>query len=284
MIDVAATATSTNQSKVAAAAAEASSGMRVTKPSDDPEAWAAAERASVKKTLTAGASSALHAGKERLEMTDGALGTIGEALSAMQEMAVQGANATYSPSDRKDMAVQIRALMAGAVSAANTKTADGEYVLAGTQSTTSPFSAAGVYTGDATSRALPTSELDVADSSVTGASLTASSGVDVLPLFERMATALENNDLPALRNLLADGDTAIKQVGLARTRTGGTINVLQSALSAHADLDLHLQSEIQRAVESDIVTSASNLSKASQALEASRTVSAFISQIVNPTK
>jgi flagellin-like hook-associated protein FlgL len=106
----------------------------------------------------------------------------------------------------------------------------------------------------------------------------------VLPLFDRIASALESNDPDALRALLGDVDTAVKQVGLARMRTGGTMNVLDAAIAAHADLDFHLTTEIARAVEADVVASASNLAKTTQALEASRAITSHIVALVNPTK
>jgi len=284
MIDVAATTNASNQAKAAAAANEASSGMRVTKPSDDPEAWAAAQRASAKQTLSSGTSNALQVGRERLDVTDGALGTIGDALSAMRELAIQGSNASYGATDRAGLAVQVRALMASAVGAANSKTADGEFVLAGSLSLTTPFGANGAYAGDSTSRDLAITERDIAGASITGGALTASSGVDVLPLFDRIASALESNDPAALQSLLGDLDSAVKQVGLARSRVGGTMNVLDAAISAHKDLDLHLSTEISRAVEADVVAAATNLAKTTQALEASRAITSHIVALVDPTK
>lgn len=284
MIDMAQAANAANQSKAAAAANEASSGLRVQKPSDDPEAWAAAQRANARKTVAAGSVSALETGRERLGLTDNALGSIGDALSAMRELAVQGSNASYSASDRAQLAVQVRAMFASAVDAANAQSADGEYILAGTTSNTAPFSDLGVYNGDANARSLPITDDATAVAAVSGSVLTAASGVDVLPLFDRVAKALENNDPAALSALLGDIDTATKQVGLARARTGGTMNVLDSALDAHANLATHLASEVSRAVESDLVASASNLAKTTQALEASRAITSHIVALVDPTK
>jgi flagellar hook-associated protein 3 FlgL len=284
MIDVAAAANAANQSKVAKSANEASSGMRVGKPSDDPDAWASAQRASMKKTLAGGSAAALEVGRERLALTDHALSGVGDALSTMRQLATQGANASYGADERAQIAVQVRAMFAAAIDAANTQTADGEFVLAGSRSTSAPFSSAGAYAGDDDIRDLPITDDAISGSAIAGSSLTASSGVDVLPLFDRVALALETNDVAGLQALLGDIDRATKQVSLARTQTGGTMNVLDAALSAHADLNAHLTNEVSRAVEADIVASASNLAKATQALEASRAVTSHIVAVVNPTK
>ena len=284
MIDVAASANAANQSRVAQASNEASSGMRVTKPSEDPDAWAAAQRASMKKTLAGGSAAALEVGRERIALTDQALAGVGDALSTVRGLVVQGANASFSASDREQLGAQVRSLLASAIESANKQTVDGEYVLAGSLSTTAPFSATGAYSGDAEVRSLPSAIEALAGSSVAGAALTATEGVDVLPLFDRVATALETNDVPTLQTLLDDIETATKQVGIARTQTGGTMNALDAALSAHADLSTHLSSEVSRAVEADIVASASNLAKATHALEASRAITSHIVAVVDPTK
>ncbi len=282
LIEMSATATSANQAKVATAAAEASSGLRVTKPSDDPAAWMTAQRASMRKTLAEGAASALNAGKERLDLVDGALAGIGEAVSQTRLLAVQGANASYSPNDRKEIGLQVRALFESALASANTRAGDGEYILAGSRSTTLPFTPAGTYAGDADARQLPATESIVASSTIAGSALTAANGVDVLPLLDQVATALTNNDLTALQSLLGDLETAVQQVSLTRTRVGGVMHVVDAALTANDDLDAHLTNTIANAVEADVIESASNLAKASQSLEASRTVTSHIVGLLDP--
>jgi flagellar hook-associated protein 3 FlgL len=282
LIDMSATATAANQAKVGEAAARASTGLRVTKPSDDPAAWMAAQRASAHKNLTAGASDALKAGRDRLDLVDGALASIGDAVAQVRTLAVQGASAGYSASDRAALAQQVRSLFAGALAAANTQTPDGEYVLAGTQSLTPPFSSAGAYAGDATARQLPATETTVASSTMTGSALTAASGIDVLPLLDRVATALAANDVPTLQASLGDLATAIQQVSLSRSRVGGMMNVLDASLVATQDLDAHLTTEVSNAVEADIVGAASELAKATSALEASRAVTSHIVALLDP--
>lgn len=282
LIDMSASATAANQSKVASAAAEVSSGMRVTRPSDDPAAWMAAQRASAHRTLTAGASAALQAGRERLDLVDGSLATIADAVAQVRTFAVQGASASYSAADRASLAEQVRGLFAAALAAANTKTADGEYVLAGTRSLAAPFSADGVYSGDAAARTVPSTESTVTSSAVAGSALTAANGVDVLPLLDRVATALAANDVTGLQATLGDLEIAVEQVAHTRAQVGGVMNVIDASLDATSALDEHLTNEISRSVEADVIESATSLAKATQALEASRAVTSHIVALVDP--
>ncbi len=273
MIDLAAAATAKSQERVAAAANEVSSGLRVAKPSDDPAAWLAAERAKLHRTLARGADSAVQASRDRLDQTDGALATIGDVVSQVRTLAVQGASATYNASDRAELAVQVRALFGAAVGAANTRSADGEFLLAGSQSLATPFDAAGQYHGDALART----------GTLAGSELTAANGVDVLPLLDKVATALAANDQTTVQNLLGDLDTAVKQVAVTRTRAGGAMVVLDSAKQAHAQLEESLAGEISRQVETDSVAAASELAKASQSLELSRAVSSHVIALLDPS-
>lgn len=284
MIEVATAATSRNQTKVAEASDVASSGMRVSKPSDDPEAWAAAERTKLKQALYAGSRGALDVARDRLALTDAALGGVGDALSTMRELAIQAANDTYNVGDRKQFAASVRTLMVSAIDSANQQAADGEYILAGSTSTTAPFSATGAYGGDNVARDLPISDSATSISSVTGSALTAASGVDVIPLFDLVATALENNDVTTLHSLLLDIDTATRQVGRARTTTGGTMNTLDAAVTAQDNLGTHLTNEVSRALDADIVKSASDLAKATHALEAARAVTSHIVTLTDPAR
>lgn len=272
LIEMSATTTAANQSKVAEAAAEVSSGLRVTKPSDDPAAWMAAQRATAHKKLLAGAAITLQSGKERLDLLDASLASIGDAVAQVRTLAVQGSSASYSAQDRVALGAQVQALFDGAVASANTRAADGEYILAGSRSLTVPFDPAGVYAGDANAR----------DASVAGSTLTAANGVDVLPLLARVATALSTNDMTTLRASLGDLETAVKQVASTRAHVGGMMNSVDSSLSATQDLDAHLTSEVSRNIESDVVSAASELAKASQALEASRAVTSHIVALTDP--
>lgn len=283
IMELAAAATAANQERVAAASAEVSSGLRVGKPSDDPAAWVAAERAKLHRAMSEGVGAAVQTSRDRLAEVDGALATIGDLVSQARSLAIQGANASYSAADREEIAVHVRALMQAAIGAANTKSSDGEYLLAGSQSLASPFGPAGAYAGNATTRAVPISDDGAATSStIAGTDLTAARGVDVLPLLERLAAALDANDGASIAGMLGDFETATQQVGLARTRAGSAMTVLDATLAATTTLQDNLSREIARKVEADPIASATKLAQATQAFEASRVVSAHVIGLLDP--
>jgi flagellar hook-associated protein 3 FlgL len=216
LIDLAAASTTRNQSAVGDVAEQVSSGMRVTAPSDDPTAWLAAQRSKLHKALSEGTGAAVTESRERLQVTDNAMASIGDIVSQIRTLAVQGASDTYSAADRVALGAQVRGLFLSALDSANVQGRDGEFLLAGTNSLTAPFDPTGAYTGDAIVRSVPSDNSLTAGVTIAGTDLTAAKGVDILPLLDRVASALSTNDLPALLGALPDLDTAVKQVSSIR--------------------------------------------------------------------
>jgi flagellar hook-associated protein 3 FlgL len=283
LIDLAAASTTKNQSQVAEVSAQVSSGMRVTTPSDDPAAWLAAQRTKMHKALSEGTGAAVTESRDRLQVTDNALASIGDVLSQIRSLAVQGSSDTYNANNRAALGDQVRGLFLSALDSANVRGRDGEFLLAGTNSLTAPFDASGAYTGDATVRAVPSDGSLTAGVTIAGTDLTAANGVDVLPLLDRVATALSNNDMPTLLASLPDLDTAVKQISTVRSHTGGAMAFLDQATAARGPLEENMQQAISRFVEADAVGAASELAKATQSLEVSRAVTQHIITTLAPS-
>ncbi|MCX5742139.1 MAG: hypothetical protein NT062_06555 [Proteobacteria bacterium] len=282
LIEQTAIATTRQQGRVGELAAEVSSGVRVAKPSDDPAAWLAAHRAKLRSTITDGTTAAMQSGRERLVLTDGALAEIHDIVSQSRTLAIQANNDSYGAASRKEIGTHIRALFSSAVAAANAQSPDGEYLLAGGESLTPPFDpTTGGYVGDGTTREVPMGGVAHQPATIPGSELTAATGgVDVLPMLERLATALETNDTATLRGSLTDLGTALDQLGTLRTRGGGMMAILDDAKTAHDIMHQNLATSIADHVESNTIEAAGDLAKASQALEISRAVSSRIVSLV----
>jgi flagellar hook-associated protein 3 FlgL len=282
LIEQAAAATTSNQSAVATATNQLTSGLRVDAPSDDPAAWMAGQRAKLHKALSQTTGTAIAASRENLDEVDRVLGSLGETVSSIRALAVQGSSGQYDATARAELGAQAKALFQSALAAVNSRSSNGEYLLAGTASLTEPFDATGAYQGNAMTRAIATGEGGEQTITVAGSALTATQGVDILPLLAKVAGALSANDPAALTATLSDLDTAVGQISLARGHAGAAMTVLDDAKATHAALETNLASQISRAVETDSVAAASELARASQALEVSRTVSSHIVALLAP--
>ncbi|HET9989245.1 MAG TPA: hypothetical protein VFQ65_12030 [Kofleriaceae bacterium] len=285
IVDMAAAASQRNQSTVGELSQQLSRGLRVSKPSDDPAAWMSAQRDRVRAALNDGTSQAIAVGHERLVASDGALSALAGIVSQARELAVEGANDSQTATSRTTIGAQMSSLFDAAVATANSSDANGEYLLAGTNSLAQPFdTTTGAYTGDSTSRAINTDTTSTQIATVAGSGLTAANGVDILPLLKTLATALNTNDTATIQSALGSLDTAVKQVAQLRGQTGAHMAVLESAKTAHDALSTQIQTSISNSVEIDTVAAASNLAKASQALTVSQTVTTHVLQLLNPAK
>jgi len=284
LLDMSSAASSTNQSRVGDLTDELSTGLRVSKPSQDPTAWLAAQRARVRATLSDGTAQAFETGHDHLTATDGALAQISDIVMSVRALAVQGASDGTTADGRAAIGDEVRGMFSAAVAAGNTRSADGEYLLAGSSSLQEPFDpTTGTYRGDSATRAVTTDAATNQLASIAGSKLTAANGVDVFGTLDRLATALSTNDVATVRSTLADLDTATSQLSRTRSQTGGMMAVLEQARTAHGELATHLATTISNAVEADTAAAASDLAKATQALEVSRAVSSHIVTMLNHT-
>src|SRR3569833_146462 len=192
IVDMAAAAAQRNQSSVSDLSQQVSTGLRVSKPSDDPAAWMTAQREKVRAALNDGTSQVVDVGRERLVASDGALSTLASIISQARDLAVEGSNDT-----------------------------DGEYLFSGNNSLTEPFDVTtGAYNGDSIARAVNTAPQTTQIATVPGSTLTAANGVDLIPLIKTLATAMDANDKAGIQTALGGFVTAVRQFSLLRGQTG----------------------------------------------------------------
>lgn len=285
ILNMAAQSTANAQSKVADVQNQLTSGNRVTTPSDDPSAWVAAQRTKLRQTMSQGTGAAVAANRDALEVTDNSLASIASVVSQVRALAVQGASDTYGADARAGLAAQVQGLFQTAIDSANAQGHDGSYLLAGASALAAPFNADGTYNGDGTARAVASNNgaQTLGNISIAGDSLTASHGVDVLPLLGKVATALAANDTATLASTISDLTTAVKQVATARTQTGGAMNVLDATNEARTTLESNMTDAISRFTQVDTVGAASQLAQAGSALAVSQAVSTKLLQLLAPT-
>lgn len=147
------------------------SGQRLLTPADDPAA--ASQVLNIQQALssTAQYQANSNAARARLELEETALTGVGDLLQHVRVLAVQANNATQNNETRAAIAIEVRARLDELLALANTTDANGEYLFAGFQGKTLPFSAAAggtyAYSGDQGQRYLqigPTRQVAVSDS------------------------------------------------------------------------------------------------------------------------
>ena len=143
------------QAKLTEVDQQIASGKRILKPSDDPSATVQILNLNTEVLKLEQYSSNIDAARTQLSQTEEVLQQSGNVLQRARELMLQANNDTLDSNNRKAIAGELSSLKSQLVALANTRDATGEYVFAGFQVGTQPFSEEGknvVYAGDRAQR------------------------------------------------------------------------------------------------------------------------------------
>ncbi len=153
------------QSKIA-------SGRRISSPSDDPSGSVQIIRLSQAKSVTEQYIRNSDSALNRLQLEENTVKGVEDTLVRVRELAIQSANSILSNQDRKAIAAELRQQLQGLLGLANTQDASQEYLFAGNQVSTRPFTQLAasniVYNGDQGQRAIQISSGQQINDSDTG--------------------------------------------------------------------------------------------------------------------
>lgn len=247
---------------------QASSGLRVNTPSDDPVAAARARRVVSALEDTAGRREAIESGRSRLELCEGVLGEAGELLVRAREIAMSMSNASAGAADRAAAAQQVAGIRDALREIANTRDGD-EFVFAGNRSDTAPFDATGAFVGDSAERSIELGNGQRAQISASGARAftAAGGGEDVFAVLDTLRTALESNDADAVRATLDPVTRSYEQMLGERTMAGLRIERLTVAGSFAERMSAVYEEQKSSLVSADYVGVLAQLGRARTDLE-----------------
>ena len=169
---------------------EASSGMAVSAPADDPVAYASIVSSNEQiSTLQARSTAATTAGGD-LSLADGALSSASDVLVQAEQIATVQSNGTQTAADRATAATQVTQLVQQMIALGNTQGQSG-YIFGGTKTGSPPFDASGNYSGNGDSTTLEIASGVTVTTNASGASaFTAAGGSNVIADLQALATAL----------------------------------------------------------------------------------------------
>jgi flagellar hook-associated protein 3 FlgL len=252
--------------KMQVASDQASSGVRVGKPSDDPVAAAAARRETSRKALAdAGKSSTDHA-TTLLNGTDAALDDVYQGLTTARNLIMENASTTVGPENRRAAAIEVRKIREQMVALGNTNVA-GRFVFGGYKDQVPAYEQDGTFTGDTNTKEVQALPGVKVGASIAGTKVFGESGEDVFTALGALADALDSNDPDAIRSMLSDFTTHQDRVLDARSQVGSMMNNVTVASSVAERASYTSQVEINRLIAMDEVTAATNLVQAKGALD-----------------
>jgi flagellar hook-associated protein 3 FlgL len=254
-------------SRHAAATARALSGRKVDLPSSDPTAAAdlVRNRAAQHRNET-GKEAAVFA-RADLELAEGVLAEAGDLFQRAHELAMQGANGSLGPDQRRDLALEVGHLKTTLVALANTKGNNG-YLFGGTLVNTTPFADSGAFSGNDNQRSVDLGTGAPMTASVSGAqAFTASGGRDVFADLDALQTALTNNDQAAIGATLGNLESSRKQLMAVQADAGLKLERLSTTESVMDRMALTLAQHDEAVGGADPAQAYSDMISLGQSLE-----------------
>ena len=284
---------STVQSDLAHTQAQVSAGKQVISPSDAPDQAAAIQR--LKSVLNHQDSylKALTTVKARLEGEDSNLQSVSDMLIRAKELAVQSANDTLNPANRKALAVELKGLRDQMLSLANSRDTNGNFLFAGSRVKQAPFVQDAIgqvsYKGDQTRMQVRVGEQRTIPLNRSGAETfvpivrTDASGQktarDFFGVMDDLIAGVTTSDRNAMQRGVGEMDNLLNGVSLARANVGTDLNVVEQQTQAIDETKLTLKTTLSNVEDLDMAEAITKMNKQMLSLEASQSSFAKITQL-----
>lgn len=238
-----------SSANLAIAEEQATTGLRLNRPSDAPGIVREAARldaSSADQTIwqeNASGAMSLH------DAMDTALGSASDLVVRLREIAVAGASDTLDADGRAALGAEASQLLLSLQQTANTEFA-GRYVFAGTAYDTPPFDATNTYVG---STDVPETRIGEDRWVQTGmdGSAVFNGAVDIFGTVQALADALNANDAATTGTLLGNLDTITQTLSTARGQVGAWTNAADDAATVASSMDVVLSERVTNLVEVD---------------------------------
>jgi len=284
---------STVQSDLAHTQAQVSAGKQVINPSDAPDQAAAIQRLKSVLNHQDSYAKALTTVKARLEGEDSNLQSVSDLLIRAKELAVQSANDTLNPTNRKALAVELKGLRDQMLSLANSRDTNGNFLFAGSRVKQAPFAQDAIgqvsYKGDQTRMQVRVGEQRSIPLNRSGAETFVavirtdakgqSSARNFFGVMDDLIAGVTNSDRTAMNRGVGEMDNLLDGVSLSRANVGTDLNVVDQQSQAIDETKLTLKTTLSNLEDLDMAEAITKMNKQMLSLEASQSSFAKITQL-----
>ena len=266
------------QASLAKTEQQLSTGRRVLTPSDDPSASARILDLDKLIETTNQYQRNSDAAEARLKVEESVLANAGDLLQRVRELAVQANNDTLSAEDRDAIALEVRQHLDGLLQLANTKDGNSEYLFAGYQTGTQPFSHDGngnfSYAGDQGVREVQIGATRTIATGDAGADVflhvdDGAGGVDsMFAAVYDFAIDLESNTPSGVT--LTRLDSALESLSTTRAAVGARLNAIDQQRNVNDAYVLSLQQNRSSLADLDYAEASTRYQQQLLALQASQ--------------
>ncbi len=268
---------------------QASSGLRINRPSDDPVGAGVLATLRGERDGIAQYTRVVSALRGRVGTLESALGQSNDVLIRARELAIQGANGTLDAASRAQLAREVAALHGALLAEANAEIA-GTHVFAGYSSDTAPFVASGsfasippvaptvAFVGDSNEVRVEIEPGIQVSAGADGRRAFFGDGdgdgspdpgrEDVFDVLTDLWQALVNNDQAGVAATLPRIDRGSAQLALERSAIGATSSSLDTAAARLAQRNVDLEIRVSELGDADLAQVVSELTQQEAALQA----------------
>jgi flagellar hook-associated protein 3 FlgL len=267
---------------------EASSGLSVTSPEDNPSVMAQVLNLQTDSAANASYQSNITQLQSTATISATAMTSLQTIVSQVNTLATQASNGTNSPTQIADYATQVESLIQQAVELGNTQDANGNYIFSGTATSTQPFTTTTDANGNITSvtyngnTSVASSEIGPSTSvsaQIPGQNDT-NSGPEGLFYDQRAGTNLFGDMITLQQNLASGNTSTIASTSIpALTKDDdnivgqiGSNAAMQSALSVAGNIataqSTNLTTQISGETSADLAQTLTQLSQTQTAYQA----------------
>ena len=255
---------------------ELASGKRIQTPADDPVASAQILKSRSELARIESYQRNTDYALNEISLAESTVGSAEDAIIRIKNLTLQAANATYSDSDRQAMASEISGLKDHLLALANTKSASGEYIFAGANVSSAPYTVTnGVssFTGDTNIRTVNLSSSVTITTRLSGQEVfgdATAGNIDIFNVTETTIGALQTNNTALIATSIDELDSAANQLFEARSALGVRMNRVEDQRSLNEDFSLSLSKGISSLEDLDYARAVSELSMRMLALESAQ--------------
>ena len=266
------------QAELAKTQQQLSTGEKILSPSDDPDAATRILDLNQIIDTTSQYQRNAEFANTRLALEETVLSDVGELLQRTRELSVQANNDTLSASDRQSIAFEVKGNIDSLIQLSNSKDVAGEYLFAGFQTETIPFSDDGLgnftYSGDQGQRSL---QIGARRNVTVGDAGTevfmkvddGAGGVDsMFSMMHDFMTDLEANAPSA--TTLTRLDSALDNIFNTRALIGSRLNTIENQTNANESFSVLLQENRGNLKDLDYAEAVSRFEQQLMALQASQ--------------
>jgi flagellar hook-associated protein 3 FlgL len=245
--------------------AELSSGLRVSKLSDDPVA--ASQNVLISSAIGQDDAFTQSSTREQslLQVTDSTLGEVVSNVTSAISLAVQAGDGTLNASNLSAIAGQVSDIRNQVVQLAN-ESYLGSYLFSGSKGNTAPFLVdktvdpeTVTYQGDSTTQSIETPDGQKIQVNLSGADIFSASGADLLGALNQLVSDLNSGDTTNIATDTSALTTALGNVTTNRAELGSSLKQLTSISSYTASDETQLKAQQSALLSADPATIATDL-------------------------